>query len=371
MIVEWVRNTEALEPLAARWRALAEGRSNGFLTPEWFSAALEPSARKPCVPVVRDRGGQLVGLLPLTLERRQRLSVLAFAGGGLGDVFHAVSSRDREEDVLTAVARDLARRRGWAALALARVEGECWARAFEVAGLRVGHDRLDELPSIEFDGRTWDDYLAERSGSLRRELGQKRRRLERDHAVRFRRTATQEELTHDLATFLSLHGARRKARGERSALIGDGRAVIEQFARDALARGWLRLWILETRDAPVAAWLGWRVGSRMAAYSSGWDPAWARYSVGTLIRANAMRAAAEEGCDWFDLLLGGEDYKHRYATGVRRVETLVVTPARHPARLLVGAELGLRKAGRRLPEGAKRRAHAIVHGLVGFSSIAR
>lgn len=371
MIVEWARSTEVLEPLADTWRSLAETRSNGFLTPEWFSAALEHPARTPCVPVVYGRDGQVAGLLPLVLERRQGLRVLSFAGGDLGDVFHAVSSRDREEEVVIAVARDLGRKRGWAALTLARVEGQDWASLFRAAGLSVGHDRRDELPAIEFAGHSWEGYLAQCSGSLRRELGQKRRRLERDHDVQFRRTATPDELAHDLPAFLSLHAARRSARGERSALIGGGRAVIERFAQDALARGWLRLWILEVGVVPVAAWLGWRVGNRTAAYSSGWDPAWARYSVGTLIRANAMRAAAEEGCDGFDLLLGGEDYKHRYATGARHVETLVVTPARHPARLLVGAELGLRKAGRRLPEGAKRRAHAIVHGLTGMSSITR
>lgn len=371
MIVEWIRSAEALEPLADRWRSLAEASNNGFLTPEWYSAALACSAGGPCVPVVRDADGELVGLLPLVLERRHGLNVLAFAGADLGDVFHAVAPPDRSAAVGAAVAHDLARRRGWATLALTRVEGPEWVRVFETAGLRVGHDRVDELPAIEFGGSSWEAYLAGRSGSLRRELGQKQRRLERDHDVRFRRTGTPAELSRDLTAFMSLHGARRAARGERSALIGAGRGVVERFARSALARGWLRLWLLESDGAPVAAWLGWRVGCRTAAYSSGWDPAWARYSVGTLIRVHAMRAAADEGCDGFDLLLGGEGYKHRYATGARRVESLVVTPARHPARFLVGAELGLRKAGRRLPERARRRAHSVVHGLAGLASITR
>jgi hypothetical protein len=108
--------------------------------------------------------------------------------------------------------------------------------------------------------------------------------------------------------------------------------------------------LVPRRRAPVAAWYGWSYGGRYAYYLAGFDPAWSRHSVGLLLLAHTIRAAAEEGAAEYDLLRGDEDYKDRFATGRRYAVTRIATPPLHPLRLAALFEIA-RETGRRLPQG--------------------
>jgi len=68
------------------------------------------------------------------------------------------------------------------------------------------------------------------------------------------------------------------------------------------------------------------------------DRAWDRYSVGSVVRNHAIRAALEDGMREFRFLRGGESYKARYATGDRGLETVGLArgPIGHAA--LLGAQ---------------------------------
>ena len=67
-------------------------------------------------------------------------------------------------------------------------------------------------------------------------------------------------------------------------------------------------------------------------------------SVGLVLMAHTVREAIEEGADEYDLLLGDETYKARFATDERAVETLVVAGALDPTRLLAQVDAGVRRA---------------------------
>ena len=90
----------------------------------------------------------------------------------------------------------------------------------------------------------------------------------------------------------------------------------------------------------VAGWYGWRVGDRFSYYQAGFDPAWSRYSVGFLLLAETVREAIAEGAAEYDLLLGDEAFKARFATGSgsgdrccwRRASSPTAARAESPAR---------------------------------------
>ena len=100
--------------------------------------------------------------------------------------------------------------------------------------------------------------------------------------------------------------------------------------------------MLEVDERPAAVWYGWHVGDRYSYYLAGFDEAYARYSIGMLLLAHTIRHAIEEGAAVYELLLGTEEFKLRFATGERQVRTVIVSPPRHPLRWAALAEGRLR-----------------------------
>lgn len=369
---ELVEDPAALEALAGDWRRLAEARGSAFLTPEWCLAWLRHYGRgaRPALAVIRGADGALAGLLPLALsERRPGGGVLRFAGYNVGDRLEPVAAPGGEGTVVRAAAGALAGLgRRWTTLVLDNVDaGAPWCgELLRAWPRRLAAHRMREavLPYVSLEGLDWDAYLARRSRNFRSQLGRRTRALEREHDLRFRRTAEAALVAGDLERFFRLHDARWAGRGGSSSASATARAFHADFAAAALERGWLRLWFLELDGEDVAAWYGWRVGGRYAYYLAGFDPRWERASVGLVLLAHTVRSAIEEGADEYDMLLGDEPYKWRFATAERRVETVVVTRALSPRRLAVSAEARMRRAAARLPAGVRERVRRGVDGAL-------
>lgn len=350
------------------WAALAEARGNPFVSPAWFSAWLRTcgSDDRAFVPTLRERDGRLVGLLPLVLSGRKRLRSLSFAGAAFGDYFHPVAFEGADE-VATARAAAAAlreRRRDWAILVADYVKAQAsWLAELattETMPLAAApyHDRPSVYRSIDLSGLTWEGYLANRSANFRSQLGRKARRLTHDHDVVYRQTEA-GTLARDMETLFDLH-ARRWA-GRRTAVFASegAREFHLEFAAAALARRWLRLWLLEVDGAPIAAWYGWRVGDRFLYYQAGFDADWSTHSPGLLMLGHTIRAALEEGAAVYDMLLGNETYKARFTeVDERAARTVVLTRRTHPARALVAADAAARRAVRRLPRGRSAKVRA-------------
>jgi CelD/BcsL family acetyltransferase involved in cellulose biosynthesis len=363
--VEVIGDGPALGELEGEWRALAELRGNAFITPEWFSAwrTRYGEAADPVMIVARESSGALKGVMPLARGRSAWPRSMWIGGSPLADHLHP-TARDPSGDVEVAAAagRKLgAQITGWSAIVLKNVDaGADWPKAMKSAtraSLASVAYRQAQLPYIDLP-HSWEAYLATRSRNFRSQLGRKLRSLERDHHVRFRHTIEPRELDRDLATLFRLHDARWELRGG-SSLTERARAFHRDFSAAALRRGWLRLWLMEVDGEPVAAWYGWRLGGRYSYYLAGFSPRWSDASVGLLLLAHTVRAAIEEGAVVYDMLLGEEDYKRRFASAVRPVETVVLTRAAHPARLLFRTEAGLWRAYRRLPRGVRDQTRSV------------
>ncbi len=361
-----------LKEIESEWRELAELRGNAFITPEWFYAWYRHygEGHQPFVAVLRSSEGEVEGVLPLVAATSGCLRSLRLAGANLGDYFHPAARPGSDELVAAAIARELsAHQREWGFIVLSNIDTEAtWPRSLEdsksSALTTVRGGARSPLPYVQLQGLSWDEYLAGRSANLRGQLRRKLKRLQKDHAIRFRRTQDPAEVERDIGLFFELHNRRWASRGGSSSASDRVHAFHEDFAARALTRGWLRLWFLEVDGDPVAAWYGWRLGSRYSYYLAGFDPEWSGFSVGMLLLAHTIREAVEEHADEYDLLLGDEAYKFRFATAQRSVQTVVVVPSLHPMRLLVTADLRLHQAVRYLPEGARRRLRSGVSGLL-------
>ncbi len=301
-----------LESARERWTELAQASESPFATYEWGEAWWRTFGgdRDPLVLGCRRADGRLVAMLPLYVVRRGPLRVARFIGHGLADELGPVCEPDERPAALAALRRAADDGVLPADLVVAeRIVGDDGAEhAFDGTRLNV-----EANPAVATAGLTWEGFLASSSRNFREQVRRRERALARDRRVVYRLTDDPERLDDDLSTLFGLH-ERRWGRDGSGALAGRAAEFHRRFAREALRRGWLRLWTLEVDDVAVAAWYGMRYAGREWYYQSGRDPAWDRSSIGFVLLAHTLRAAMEDGVSEYRLLRGDESYKSRFAT---------------------------------------------------------
>ena len=332
------------------WRELADEVGDIFGTWEWASTWWRHFGRRPLLTAARDRGGRLVAVLPLYLSSTVPLRTVRFIGHGPGDHLGPVCRPADRPAVARALRRALQERRWPCDLFVAEKlpAGAGWSA---LLGGRLA--KRDSSPVLSIEGQSWEGFLASRSANFRQQVGRRERRLKREHGATFRFADDPGGLERDLETLFRLHDARWA--GGSDAFSGPRRAFHREFAGKALERGWLRLWFLEVDGRPVAGWYGFRFGGAEWYYQSGRDPAWERWSVGSVMLVHTIRAAFEDGCREYRFLLGDEAYKSRFMSHDPGLETVLLPTTTTGRAAMAGAA-----AARRLPPRAKRTVAAVL-----------
>jgi CelD/BcsL family acetyltransferase involved in cellulose biosynthesis len=151
-----------------------------------------------------------------------------------------------------------------------------------------------------------------------------------------------------MRTLLRLHAARWN--GQQSNALRGARVLFHlDFARGALANGWLRLWTLELDGRPIAAYYGLRYGGIEFYYQMGRDPSFDSLHVGFVMLCHTIRCAFEDRLREYRFGLGGEAYKLRFAEKDPGLHTVALT-AGVRGRMALSAI----RAALLLPEDARR-----------------
>ncbi|MBV6458797.1 MAG: hypothetical protein HONBIEJF_01935 [Fimbriimonadaceae bacterium] len=159
-----------------------------------------------------------------------------------------------------------------------------------------------ELPS------TFDGYLKTLSKSLRYDV----RRIDRLRNVEIRQ-ATESNVDDLLNGFFRLHSARWRSRGLPGAFASARRrAFHHRYAAAAVREGQCRLAGLYADGKLVGVLYVLQAGNGYYFYQSGFDPGAKSYSPGTLLVADSIHRAIDEGMGIFDFLRGVEPYKLRW-----------------------------------------------------------
>ena len=376
LTLERVEHAGGLAALREEWNELlAASAADGlFLTWEWLSHWWRhlSAGRRLSLTLVR-AGGELVAIAPLAVRRRRVAGILPvrsleFLGtGSVGsDYLDVIVRRGHERAVRAALAArftaertmlDLGQLHRGASVAedlASDLAGGGWAPA-ETPG--------QVCPFIDLRGQSWEAYLGGLGKEHRYNVQRRLRNAARAFALRFEPARTEDERRTALALLLRLHDLRFGARSDAfhtPAL----RAFHADLSRTALARGWLRLFVLSLDGQPAAALYGFCYRRRFSFYQSGFDPAYAKWSVGLLAMGLAIKAAIEEGAEEYDLLHGDEGYKFHWASQSRALTRVELYPPTVRDRLRRHAReasrSGRRLARRLLPEPV---AHRITVAL--------
>ena len=300
---------DSLDPLLHDWNDLARTTRNVFATAEWAALWWEcygGSARLRLLSA-RSPDGTLIGIVPLVITRLGPVRIARFLGHGMGDLLgpictpaNGVSGPVLLERALHEIGSE------WDLFLGERLPGgDAWCEAGS-SELRRESNMVLQLSRWP----TWDAYVLALSRKLRQQIRHNEKSLVERHRARFRMTRDASGLAADLDTVFALH----RARWEGKSSFVPGETFYRRFAALALERGWLRLWILEVDERPVAARFDFEYAGAYHAYNAGRDPAWNKAGVGLVLRAHTMREAMAGGAAEYRFLRGGEAYKKRFLT---------------------------------------------------------
>lgn len=281
---------------------------------------------QPLFCVTRDGSGACVGIVPLILTRRHlgllKLGTLALVGGdpALTEIRGPLIKPGYERHIVDAVYQCLGTIQDWhwiqwngvsAALAQS-MTGEIAPQWFETS-----EDFIVDLPD------SWEELRSGMKRNLRESLRHCYNSLQRDgHGFEFLVARTRAEVCEALGRFLELHARRADMSwGVRHPNRFAGRSL-QEFLYDVCDRlaacDAVRVFQLRIGREIVASRLAFIVGDSMYLYYSGFDPAWARYSVMTTAMAEAIRYAISAGLRTVNLSLTPEQSKLRWRP--RRIE---------------------------------------------------
>ena len=165
---------------------------------------------------------------------------------------------------------------------------------------------------------SWEMLLASLSKNKRAQISMRMRKVQTRFAVRVRCCECAEELPECLEHLFRLHQKRWELRGKAGSFaLEQKRAFYLEMAKSLLQRGWLDFWLLELNGKTVAAEFGFHYEGTYSFLQAGFDPEYAPYSVGVVLRAHIMQELIRRGLREYDFLGGDDHYKQSWGAASR------------------------------------------------------
>ncbi len=193
---------------------------------------------------------------------------------------------------------------------------------------KVYRRRLIALPE------SFDQYMQSLSRNTRKDIRRTLRHLEQDPEimVSYRVFTAPEEVSEflSLAQFVS-------DKTYQHNLLGLGICDNAETRRNlvvAAKNGWLRSYLLICNEKPVAFQHGYLYGGTYYAEQTGYDPAWAEKSVGTVMQIYRVRDLINAGVAQLDFLYGDNEKKRSLSNTYREEQNFHLIPRKFPLGLL-------------------------------------
>lgn len=333
-------NTEAaFLGLQDEWDELLDrsAQNTFFLRWYWNYAwwrYLSPSDSRLFLITCRETGGRLVGLAPLYWHRSRvsgvtYLNEILFLGTGkvikTSEYLDIIALRKYELQVAGAVAIFLRQQPGWDRLWL-------WGTRSNSSTLRHFRDQLGAGTELSLSDRShylplhgdWKSFQARLGKSIRTNVSYYTRRLFRTHACIFRCIDSLEEFGPAMEAFVALHQARWQSRGKPGSFM---QSRFKDFLTDVMHQSMhdnrLKFWVLEIDKKIAAALVGFVHNGVLHYFQGGFDPAYTRDSVGTVMLGLCMRSCIDtKDVQEFDFMGGESAYKEHWTKATREIVEL-------------------------------------------------
>jgi CelD/BcsL family acetyltransferase involved in cellulose biosynthesis len=305
------RSLDELAPLGDAWDELAVRARSPFLSFQWLRSWWKAFAKTDGIAVALMNRDRPLGAGACFCASSGRL--LTAAANQYSECWDVVAVDDSARKLVWRGVADLgAARLRLPALPATSPSVSLAPEVLRAAGYRIAIRPDRASPYLTLPG-SWEALLRTVSKNLRAQVRQSHNRLQREGSLAFRTTTSGSQLERDLNRFLLLEGSGWKGRAG-SAIRNNPRSLslFTDFARAAARRGWLRLHFLELDGVPIAADYSCVFGGGSFMIKTAFDERYARLSPGLALRAEAIRAAIDEGLDFYDFGGQTERYKLRW-----------------------------------------------------------
>ncbi len=331
---EVVTNLERLSALGAEYEYLHRvcGNTLPFALHEWQLAWCDHFLKRkgilvePFFCVVRSDSGECVAIVPLLVKRRSlgplQLVSVGFTGTdqGLTEIRSPLVKPGYERATVRAVHDSLAQVPDWDWIvwsALNTPMAAALAQEVEPQWLETSEDYFLDLPP------SWPEFRSGLKRNAREALRHGYNALRRDHhAFEFRVARGVTEVQAALGRFLQLHALRAAMpwgpRHPDRFATAQARTFLFDVCQRLAARDAVRVFQLSIAGQTVSSRLGFVLFDTLYLYYSGFDPAWARYSVMNTTSAEALKYSIANGIKTVNLSLHRERSKLRWRP--RRIE---------------------------------------------------
>jgi CelD/BcsL family acetyltransferase involved in cellulose biosynthesis len=317
---EVVTDFARLEQLSSHWVRLWEANVHREIFQDfgWIRAFWKAYGHKMsvCSPVVW-QGEKVLGILPLVLQD-EALRFLGVPGADYNDL---LCEDDIAADVLRIALEELLKlRSSWK---------NCTFENLSSQSLIVRHVRklphyLRKHITLTFGCSCPTIVLGEnrpkvitrllRKESFRRHSN----RLQKLGQLVFRHLESRAEIQAHITKFFKQHIERWAMTGRASHFLQqETRHFYEALVAELDPFHQLRFAVLELDGHPIAYHFGFELDKRFIWYQSTFDVAYWEYSPGEVLLGELLRYAREFGLREFDLTIGGEAYKTRFANQSR------------------------------------------------------
>jgi CelD/BcsL family acetyltransferase involved in cellulose biosynthesis len=312
---------DAFAALEKDWDALYDrsGRANPFLSYAWARACFdeEGGGAEPFILTLR-RGGQLIGVAPLCIERRLGFRVLRFIAEGRSDylAFLCEPETNSVERRLLAELTNFAK--AWDLLVLRNLAEPFTSlhRAGKPGELRWHQVRWSSSAYCRWDG-DWES-LHHGGPSWFKLMRKRRRRFLKDASIR---CFTGGEAAERLDIVAAIEGRSWKAREAAARLQpGPGQEILRRafLSKDSQ----VELWLAFAGDEAIAFQIDFATPERLWLYQYAYNEAFASLSAGSYIQYTSIEQAWQSGAREYDLMMGEESYKASRTTAIRPIHSL-------------------------------------------------
>ena len=157
-------------------------------------------------------------------------------------------------------------------------------------------------------------FLEGLDGKFRKNLRRCMRHLMRDYGkVELKKYDQFGSVKDAMETFFKLHQKRWASKQMPGVFSAQAiRNFYLDVAKKFAENGWLALYFLTVNDEPIAAHYCFEYEEKIYFALSGFDPSYARYSIGNLLTLKIIEKCIEKGLKEFDFMKGDEPYKSKW-----------------------------------------------------------
>lgn len=322
--VQLLNGFDDLSINAATWQhLLGQGETDTvFLTRWWQKAWWEVFGRGQLLLLGIFRGTEPVGLAPLFADG----GMVFFAGSGGSDYLDFIGEFPGYDVLADVLVKAVELVPGFVGFRFYHVpdKSRSGLALQQVAG-SLGLICYDEgdTPAPAIDLRNVGIAVTRKKSLMRHQ-----RFFEREGDLSIQHFSAGKDILPRLEAFFEQHIARWAVTPYPSLFLDPiQRQFYEALAKSAGRNPWLRFTEISWNDVPIAFHFGFRYGNTYMWYKPSFAIEFSKRSPGEVLMRNLLLEALEEGAEVFDLGLGGEAFKQRFATETPTVRTWGLYPS--------------------------------------------